>query len=704
MTTPLPSAKASVGRDMIAAAHALFSSDRLANEEELIISTCQEVLKDRPANTEAVRLEVNAIWPGAKISTDRVERALDRARNMGLIATMETLDGLDWALTSTGQLEIQSTSSWYSDSIQRLSAQVQERAIQDFGQASTEQADLWASILINIMTKAISAEETVYGGGLNRAAAGTVRPVGLDSQAMIDDIREMSLSPGTRDFLRGCLLAAIDESDPFANELVSYAATSCILHSIISGRSGASARQALGALDGETALLDTPILVELLGPRASAARIEKVIALATQSGMEVIVPDHVITELLELIKRIEDEYVPGLLKALHDGTGARIYSATVDEQVLELFLDAIEDGRFRGWPDFATFARHLGEQLISLSVIVRDHGNNNRDRVDRYVDTLQREIDDSGSHRGQKQVARDAETMELVGRARRRKTGQGGSLWPGGWVISRDRKMSSAYRKAEKDDIEPLVLSPSQWAILISEATEAPEAEELITAAASFLRQEAVLRIAVKYPPEIALTLAQSLNDSVLSDTDVRVAQLSLVDLLDDLAEGEYASGETIATAVSTKRAQRLASAGQVHREAFDASLKSMSAGAARTAGQMDILARERERAESELRTEREKSKNERDESIRLREQHEAYEALGKRRAVRVAVTVVAVLAVAFFAVLQLYGFAAGTLVGAVIFHNQAHKWVESKEEPTASLLLALIPELFGLYDIIRGL
>jgi predicted nucleic acid-binding protein len=686
---------------MITAAHALLSSDRIASEEELILTTCQEALAEKPCSLAAIHRIVNDTWPGANIPVQRIAAALERARTLGLVATMQTLDGTDWALTAAGRVEIDSTANWYTDTISRLTEQIQERATQDFGRVPRSQAELWASTIVSIFTKAISSEASLYEGGVNQTRRDSVRPVTLDSRKMLDEIQQMNLSAENQEFLGGCLLASIDEADPFGNELVNYAATSCILHSLIAGRAGAQARRSLGSLTGERIVLDTPVLVECLGPEVNARRVNTVIDLAIQAGMEVIVPEHVIHELLDVITRVESEYIPGLMAALRDGVGARIYAGTVSEQVLELFLDATESRRFKSWEEFATHARSLKEDLTAAGVVVREHGNYNRPKVDEYARALKEEVEKSTNHRGHKQIARDAETMELVSRARRRKSGQSTSLWPGGWVVSRDRKMSTAYQDAERDDLESLVLTPSQWATLVSESTAAPEVAELISAAASYLRQEAVLRIAVKYPPDIALSLARSLSSEAVSDTDVRVAQLTLVDLLDELDPATSPSGETIASAVASKRSRRIATAGQVQRQAFDASIQRMSEGATRVAGELDQASRARKEMENQLASERQLTALSQEEATQLRETQKKYVALGTRRATRVAVLVLAILTIGLFAVLQLVGFAVGTLIGTLIFNMQARKWAASKDVSTASLFGAFIPEVLGVFDIV---
>jgi hypothetical protein len=253
-----------MGRDMLSAAHVLLSSDRIANEQELLLSTCVEVLSSGPASLSAIHLGVNSIWPGAHLSPEKIENALVYAQRGGVTATQQNASGTDWALTQAGMVEIRATQTWYSDAMGRFASQIQERATQDFGGVTGEQADLWAAILLRIFSDAITASPDAYGGAINKAASGNVRPVALDGAQMRVAIGRLDAPQGTKEFLGACLLAAVDESDPFGNEIVNYVATSCVLHSIIAGRSRAAAQNVLGSLAGQRIVLDTPVLVSYL--------------------------------------------------------------------------------------------------------------------------------------------------------------------------------------------------------------------------------------------------------------------------------------------------------------------------------------------------------------------------------------------------------------------------------------------------------
>lgn len=410
-----------LGLEMLSAAHALLNSDRLTNEKDLLISTCIEILATGPASAGTLTQVVNEIWPGSNIKESSIESALVQALQVGLVGRLETLDSsTDWALAKNGADEIDATRVWLEEAMGRLARQIRDRAREDFGEVSNELASNWATLLLNIFTAEIAKGAALYGGEIQEGAAGNVRPMALDAADMLRAVEDRSLPITTKEFLQGCLIAAVDETDPFGNELVGYVATSCVLHAVAAGRGRSAARGVLGSLKGQRAVIDTPLLLDFLGPDSSSGKIRTLIDGAITASMEVIVPDHVLEELMDVVDRLTDQFIPGLMGALGSGTGAHAYAQTVNEQALELFLTATEAGVYSRWDQFVARARSLRSELTSLGVTVRPHENRDRGNVAWIDQELTAETRKSPIPRTPKAVARDAESIELVWRARRR--------------------------------------------------------------------------------------------------------------------------------------------------------------------------------------------------------------------------------------------------------------------------------------------
>ena len=96
----------------------------------------------------------------------------------------------------------------------------------------------------------------------------------------------------------------------------------------------------------------------------------------------------------------------------------------------------------------------------------------------------------------------------------------------------------------------------------------------LVEAATSFVRQDAMLTMAVKYLPATAIGLARGLTGESFSPTDERVAQLSMTGALDLVADGEVPSGEQVASVVAHGRGVRFASAQNRQRDLIQSQAK----------------------------------------------------------------------------------------------------------------------------------
>lgn len=670
---------------MLSAVHVLLSSERTTDEHDLLISTCLEALDAGPSDSETLTRVCNEIWPASTIQVESVKAALEEARELDLVVRTETLLGDGWTLGHQGKNEIESTREWFVNAMDRLARQIQDRARDDFGSVTAEVAANWSQVILRLFSAEIARSATSYAGDVERGAAGTIRPLTLDGSSMMRALDDLILPEGTTDFLKGCLLAAVDESDPFGNELVGQVATSCVLHAVAARRGRAGAQAALGTLSGSRIILDTPILVALLGADSAERRLNDLIDQAVALGMDVAAPEHVFEELDDVLERVTNDHLQALTSGLKSGTNARAYAQIVNEQLLELFLDGVDAGKYRTWNDLQQRARHLTTELANRGVKVRPHGNKNRSNVTWIEHNLTESIKSSPGGRSAKAIARDAESVEMIWRARRRavaNTSRSG-LWPGGWMVSYDRRSGPAYAAVNRLDREPLVLTPAQWATLMTESAPAAEIPQLVAAAASYMRQESMLRIATKYPPAIALTLARSLSGDYRSATDTRVAQLpTLGEALERAAAGEKVTGERLASELAARRANRLAAAGRE---------------------QIDFTALERSRLDEALT--RNTAVVDREHLARVGAEDRVREletsaALVDRKVVSAVILTALVALTILFIVINFWAFAVGTVLSAVVFAILSRSWRTDKHADTGPLFLALIPEILGVIDL----
>jgi hypothetical protein len=276
--------------------------------------------------------------------------------------------------------------------------------------------------------------------------------------------------------------------------------------------------------------------------------------------MEVIAFDHYLEELRELVSRIEADNpdIAHYRRGAEDQAG--VAGWIISDDAAAAWLAAVDEGRYRDWADFRATVASLGDRLQSIGVVVRPHGNGHRDNVDACEQALVRDIEIRGGHRTPQATRRDAETMAMALRNRRRKPPR--TFFPGAWVITPDSHMGPAYGQMTGDAI-PLTITPIGWLTIVSNCAPPAEAWELVNAAAApLLREETFMTVAGRFPAKTAMKLAQTLGPANGgSSLDMRIAQMSFSDLLrtsPNLDDGANELTAKIVTEVMRKRTQRL--------------------------------------------------------------------------------------------------------------------------------------------------
>lgn len=684
-------------RELIAAAHVLFNSERRASSQEVIITTLLEILADGPLGVEQICREFNSVWPGVDANAARIEVALEHSEQLDLVAKSENLIGTSWAISRSGQAEIKSTQSWYNEAWGRISEELANRARDDLGPITAAQVKLWTDVLIQALCVGVWEGKGALAGSLSQRPGSTyVYPVGLDGNSMLERVDRLATEESTREFLKACIVAALDEMDPFANELMSYIATAAVLHSIAAGQDRAAVQQGIGTLEEVRAVIDTPLLINLLGRSTEATLVKRALSQAVEAGLEVIAPEHVLEELESVIEKVENQELSALRAGLASGVRPEVYRNLVEDQALRLFIDASEQGRYEGWSEFRQAADSIVDELKAIGVVVRPHGNHGQDTVALCKAGIETELARRSKPRRQRAIERDADTMAMVWRARRHKRQAPGSEWPGGWIVSWDSILNAAFSRIDPDDPDDICLTPAQFALLISEAAGTPTNRQLVRAAASFARHETMISIAMRYPPETALTLAKQLSQDGASATDSRVAQLKLTEILELELDDDEPGGHKLAGVVSAKRTTRIADAAGVYRDRL---------------AEDNRLAREdakRARVELEYETEAKKSLEralvaQGKEAGDISEEMAIAERLGSRKE-KSGIAFGAMIAVGLALILLSFFWAGvGTLASAFWFYRMSRAWVTDPQARFGPLMMSFLPESLALVDVFQG-
>ena len=683
------------GRELLAIASRLLDGAAIADERDVIQTSVVQVLSAGPLDTALLLTGLNELWPGAKVRLDQLEATLEVAVRSGLVVKIGSARDSSWTLSQTAIEENRAAENWYRDAMARFSEEIRERADNDTEPIPAETAELWANLLLAALVKGIAEQGDSHLGRVRLGASGEVRPVGLNGYSVLDAIRMTEASQTHGEFLAGCAAAAIDEADPFGNEIVNYIATGCVLHSVASRRIGADDRATLGSLEGRRLLIDTNVLFFLLGPRAVAEPLLSILRRAVEAEMEVIVPEHVLAELNDVVQRVTARYIPDLKAALRMHISTDVYMQTVSEETLSDFLAAAKEGQYKTWEDYVARVAGLRAELGELGIEVRDHNNRDQAKAERAAGRLASEIERQGSSRGGVAIERDGQTIEMVWRVRR-SSGERAGMWPAGWILSTDSKLNPTYASLDRLDATPIALRPAHLATLLAQTAPTPQVQELVEAASAFVRHDALITMATRFPPATALSLAKGLAGENFSTTDTRVASLNLTGLLDLVADDSQPTGAQITSYVVAKRAQRTAAAQNRQREL----LRGQSVRLERARD--DSRARVSVERSARLAAERDNS-SDKVELAKLRAEVAKRPIVVRRTAIVAGLVVVGLVGAAAAAMLGWWWLFGGTLLGVVVLLNRARKWVSDTKTGWWILLLALIPELVVILDLVRS-
>lgn len=545
------------GSAPITAAHMVFSGRRQATRSELLLSTIIEILSSGPCTSDDVLSSVSHSWPHSGVTNQDVRAALEMGAlpPQALFLRTEDFDGVElWRLDQDGEAEAALASQWTLDVRRRIKAELVDRARSDFRECSDVEAEFWVARLTKALTAAIAAGQEAFGGGVEPVPNG-IRPRAMDRALLVGTLTE-GCDASVAEFLVAAALAAVDPSDPFGNELVSSIATACILHAYLARVDVAAEQAALGTLEGQKALLDTPILVGLVAGRAVREPLERMLAAARESGVKVVAVQHYLDELNDLVES-RDSLAQREAELMEDPEGRAAYVALVNaDDVLAAYAECLNEGLVSSWQGFKAYVRQLPRRLESSGVEVRPHGNADHEQVAKCRTALVETLDEKNRGRASLAVDRDAESLSMALRHRRRhRRDHPKSQWPGLFVITYDKALTPAYQLISMStDPMPLALTPSSFILMLARVRPVPEVPKLAEAASQLLTREVAERVAVRYAPEVAAELAYQLSGSAGS-TDVRVAQFaSIVDVIESAAADEIA-GEVLRRRIQRQQA-----------------------------------------------------------------------------------------------------------------------------------------------------
>lgn len=540
----------------LSAIQRVLKSSRPSTEADLLCAAaCQFLRRVQRATSEDVRQAVSKMWPGSQPTPEQINSALSLGKELRLVGVNESAE---WFLTAEGLADVQRHGDWVADLRERVMADLRIRSREGLGyEPDSTEAALWLNQLVKALIVGIEKSQAAYMGEVEQLIHGQITPREVRSADILSYLDDVSSNEEVVELLKSLALAALDPLDPFGKELVSLITTGCILHSYVSGRSGADITSEIGSPEGQRAILDTPVLLSLVGRKADRRDTELTIRSAVAAGWDVVVCQHSLDELYQLLQREIPEVEKRVREAHNRNTRVEFYATLVEDQIHGICIAALKDGTYKNLSEMMATCERLEEDLVSWGATVRHHNNDlSADRVARCLAALQGQIEKGPrSRRSSYAIERDADTMAMAWRRRSREQSKN---WPGSWIITSDRQMAPAYASISSDRVS-LTLSLPQWTTVVSISAPEENLRDLASAAAGQFAEEAMWQLPARFPGDFAMRLAAQLSPNQGgSDMDLRHAQmmLSLPEMLDEFET--TSSSTVIAAAVLAARTKRV--------------------------------------------------------------------------------------------------------------------------------------------------
>jgi hypothetical protein len=698
-----PAASQDKVRRRLATVQLLLSTERTATQHDILIATAFEALRSGPKSDVELEAFANDVWPGAGVTSVQIQMALGTAEAAGLIKQVPRLDAsLSWAITDPGLLDMSGSDDWARSVVIRCEDFLMNRGSEAFGDLDRTTAHLWMGILEDALFAGIRDAFTGGEGGVRTIGSATLAPKGYDLSLMFGIVDEHSDNEGSRGFLKSMVVEALDPSNPFGSELVHTIATGYILHSFLARRDLVGARQEVGSLTNQCVLLDTPMLLRLLGSEETSGIVWKAIRSTIEQEVSIVLHRETIRELESLLSRVTDD-AAGIEGDLANGSLTAALAELVDQLPLKLWLDRVGRGESLTWSQFCDQVTGLVTKLEREGVTVRMAASN-YSLSDSALFALFREalgdfLASRNSSRGTNQIAHDAYLLVAADRIREAHVDDG--LWPGAVILTIDTALTPSYRSAKGLGTEtfPMALTLSQWIGIITNCAAPAAAEALARTVPAEVAYETLLSIAVRFPIESARTLAKVLiAGDAAGPTDLRYAQLTIDDVLrdqPDIVDNPIQAANQVATIVIAERGRRL----------------SLASSAQREFASNERIRAEKESAISKALAQREQRAREEAEARAITETKRADTAetdlaIAELRAKRMPVIYIAIsfgfIAAIVLGLLGLWGFMIGTLIGVGVLWRQGDEWSRDPNKSWLHLLTALIPEVLGAFDFFR--
>ena len=504
----------------LAATRAALDPERRAVRNDVLVSFVIETIGLHGPLTE---VELAAIvprqWGLSTLSLAPLKDAIRTASVAGLLVQRTQFDGEDtWDITDAVRAEVAQDRLWADGVLVQFASDFDDRLLEfaEHDIRSDRFPKLRSVLLRALVAGAASLSEV--GRSLNDLHQ--IRPVHFDIEAMTRVIRDEVQPRPTASAVIRVAEAAIDPTDPFANDLIHLLVTGSLLHAIAEGRDIVG----VPTVRGWRVLLDTTVLVYMASQGTAADK--TFIELVTQcreAGVQLCVASHTIDEWDRLWQAAYDDVTGRPRKQLVElGHSHQL----VENPIVRAYILEKKSKPRLSFERFSLGKRKIRDELKRHGVRVVDPEGIDMDATvyDNVLQRLAALSARSSVHQKSPRAAKaDAMSCAIV-RAWRV---EASSTPPSAWFVGDDTQTAVAYRAACRDDPFPLTMSAEMLLVLLW--TLRPPDTALagsIGVLAEAVAERSFISVATGYSIDDALKIHRVLKEHSprLDPADVRAA------------------------------------------------------------------------------------------------------------------------------------------------------------------------------------
>ena len=596
----------------LASVRLLMSSEREAAIHDLLLATSFEYLDSGARTGQEVATHLATVWPGIRHSRHAIDQIMKEAERANYVRVDGHQGSMTiWAIAERGRLDLDGSRKWARDVLNRIESQVRRAALDYFGSVEFHPLRRWTEILIESISVSLKRGFSADPSKVD-VVDNLLIPAEVDIRIVDEHLNQFVKNDDVRDFLRTVARSSLDPASDLGSELVHNLTLGYVLHAFAAGFDNRVARDSIGSLRNEAFILDTPVLLQLSGPRTLAESVTTILCSARDMGVRIVVLRRTMDELRKVLdaRNEEGEAIEENLRK-HEVEVPHLL-ASLSDQVLRMWLSSEPDGG-SNWLTWSSYRARCERTTATIRALGGETGVTMAPKDDedhsRFERSLAASLEQRGRGRGYWQISHDAEILTSLGILRAENPADHTKIWPGAIVVSPDTHLVDSYRLGSRSISQdfPAAVTVGQWAAILAKCSDPVAAESLAKTLSSEVSAQAALSRAVTVPLETALHIARSLKGASVSDVSLGAIGLSLDDVLAVEPAVDQASptmAQELAARVLAQRHARLERVTQEQRDA--ATRERQEAEKHRVRHEVQVAERERvHRQEAERERER---------------------------------------------------------------------------------------------------